>query len=146
LSCFFIYICSEIKTQNIMITNFDSHTQELNEYEEKTLQPIIIRGLSTKLGKSSAITNKKICEVLTEKGYELTDTRLRKIIHNIRAKDLVPLLIATSKGYYVSNDEKEIRDYIQSLSERINSISFIKQSIQRQWNNKPNPNQKNLSL
>ena len=103
-------------------------------------------GLSTKLGKSSAITNKKICEVLTEKGYKLTDTRLRKIIHNIRAKDLVPLLIATSQGYYVSNDEKEIRDYIQSLSERINSISFIKQSIQRQWNNKPNPNQKNLSL
>lgn len=129
-----------------MITNFDSHTQELNDYEEKTLQPIIIRGLSTKLGKSSAITNKRICEILTEKGYEITDTRLRKIIHNIRAKDLVPLLIATSKGYYVSNDEQEIRDYVQSLSERINSINFIKKSIQRQWNNKPNANQTNMPL
>lgn len=129
-----------------MITNFDSHTQELNDYEEKTLQPIIIRGLSTKLGKASAITNKKICEILTQKGYEITDTRLRKIIHNIRAKDLVPLLIATSKGYYVSNDEQEIRDYVQSLSERINSITFIKKSIQRQWNNKPNANQTNMPL
>lgn len=129
-----------------MITNFDSHTQELNEYEEKTLQPIVIRGLSTKLGKSSAITNKKICATLTEKGYEISDTRLRKIIHNIRANDLVPLLIATSKGYYVSSDEKEIRDYVQSLSERINSINFIKQSIQRQWRNKPNANQTNMPL
>jgi hypothetical protein len=129
-----------------MITNFDSHTQELNEYEEKILQPIVIQGLSTKIGKSKAITNKKICEVLTSKDYDITDTRLRKIIHNIRANDLLPLLIATSRGYYVSNNEEEIRDYIKSLSERINSINFIKQSIQRQFHNRPNENQTNLEL
>ena len=129
-----------------MITNFDSHTQELNKYELDVLQPIIIRGLSTKIGKSKAITNKRICALLKQKDYEITDTRLRKIIHNIRANDLLPLLIATSRGYYVSNNEEEIRDYIKSLSERINSITFIKQSIQRQFYNRPNDNQTNLEL
>ena len=47
-----------------MITNFQSETQELNEYELQTLVPVIVRGLQTKVGKENAITNKKMCEAL----------------------------------------------------------------------------------
>jgi predicted GTPase len=117
-----------------MITNFFAETHELNSYETDVLQPIIIKGLSKKIGKENSVTNQYICDVLKEKGYKLNNARLRKIIHNIRAKDLIPCLIATSKGYYVSDDPQEIQSYIKSLRERINSISFIEASMKRQLN------------
>ena len=119
-----------------MITNFENQTQELNEYELSTLLPIVVRGLMTKKGKENAITNKSICKALKEQGLKITDTRLRKIVHHIRANDIIPLLLATSKGYYISNDNQEIENYIQSLKERANSINFIKTCLQKQLSEK----------
>ena len=115
-----------------MITNFSEQTHELNKYELEVLQPIIVQGLKNKIGKDKAVTNKHICKALKSFGHKITDSRLRKIIHNIRANDLVPLLIATSKGYYVSNDTQEVQEYITSLQERANSILFIKNCLQKQ--------------
>jgi hypothetical protein len=119
-----------------MITNFENQTQELNEYELSTLLPIVVRGLMTKKGKENAITNKSICKALKEQGLKITDTRLRKIVHHIRANDIIPLLLATSKGYYISTDNQEIENYIQSLKERANSINFIKTCLQKQLSEK----------
>jgi hypothetical protein len=73
---------------------------------------------------------------MKQAGYKLTDARLRKIIHHIRIKNIIPLLIATSKGYYISNDENEIELYIKSLNERINSIQEIKDALMYQLANK----------
>ena len=61
----------------------------------------------------------------------------------------MPCLIATSIGYYVAANKKEVEEYIKSLEERINSISLAKYSIERQFNNKyikPSNNQINLGL
>ena len=115
-----------------MITNFERETHELTEYELNTLLPIIVKGLSTKIGKGNAITNKAICKAMDTIGYKLHEARLRKLIHHIRAQDLILYLIATSKGYYIATTTQEVQGYIQSLSERISSIEFIRQSIQRQ--------------
>jgi len=118
-----------------MITNFERETHELNGYELNKLLPIIVQGLSTKIGKEKAITNKAICKAMQSQGYKLNDARLRKVIHHIRAHDLIPYLIATSKGYYIATNGQEVEDYIKSLSERINSIQFVKQSLERQYAN-----------
>ena len=118
-----------------MITNFERETHELTEYELDILMPIILKGLSTKIGKHNAITNKAICKAMDTIGHKLHDARLRKLIHHIRAHDLILNLIATSKGYYIATTTQEVEDYIKSLSERINSIEFIRQSIQRQMKN-----------
>ena len=119
-----------------MITNFERETHELNGYELNKLLPIIVQGLSTKIGKEKAITNKSICKAMQSQGYKVHDARLRKVIHHIRAHDLIPYLIATSKGYYIATNGQEVEDYIKSLSERISSIQFVKQSMQRQYRNK----------
>ena len=112
-----------------MITNFERETHELNGYELNKLLPIIVQGLSTKIGKEKAITNKAICKALKEQGYKISDTRLRKVVHYIRIKNFVPLLIATSKGYYVATEKQEVETYIKSLSERINSINEVRNSL-----------------
>jgi len=119
-----------------MITNFERETHELTEYELDVLMPIILKGLSTKIGKHNAITNKAICKAMDTIGHKLHDARLRKLIHHIRAYDLILNLIATSKGYYIATTTKEVEDYIKSLSERINSIEFIRQSIKRQYDSR----------
>ena len=67
-----------------MITNFHSETQELNDYELTTLLPMIVRGLQKRIGKESAITNKKMCVAMKERGYDISDARLRKIIHHMK--------------------------------------------------------------
>jgi len=128
----FVPCCSNDDTLTEMITNFEPQTYELNEYEHNYLLPTIADGLSTKIGKEKAITNKAICKALKDKGYKISDTRLRKVVHYIRIKNFVPLLIATSKGYYVATEREEVETYIKSLSERINSISEVKNSLIKQ--------------
>lgn len=118
-----------------MITNFERETHELNDYELHTLLPIVVHGLSNKVGKDKAITNKDICKALKVGGCKITDTRLRKIVHHIRTHNLVPLLIATSKGYHVATNKDEVDTYILSLSERINSISSVKTALIKQLQN-----------
>ena len=51
----------------------------------------------------------------------MTGARLRKIVNYIRTNALQPLM-ATSKGYFVSNDVNVIMDQIQSLNQRAKSI------------------------
>lgn len=111
-----------------MIKGFETETEELTEYESTVLLPLIVKGLSVKIGQKNAVTNGKMRTKLQEKGYEVTDPRIRKIINYIRMNKLITNLLATSKGYYVSNDAKEIEDYKQSLISRANAILNIVKS------------------
>lgn len=86
-------------------------TQPLTEYEEKELVPVVARGLAAKRGRHNAVTNKYICEKLTDKGYKIDGIRLRKVVNYIRIKGIVKCLIATSNGYYVAENRKQIEDY-----------------------------------
>lgn len=115
-----------------MIDGFNRETQPLTDYEQGTLLPVIVQGLSTKLGKNRAITNKKICEAMTKAGYELDAARLRKIINYIRVNGLVTCLIATSKGYYITSDKEEMTQYLDSLVEREEAIAQVRRSLQFQ--------------
>ena len=116
-----------------MLNHFEDYTQELSK-EEKRILPIVVNGLKKCTGKHKAFTNKSITKAI-ENRYDIkvSDARLRKIIQYIRNNDLVPLLIASSKGYYVSNDKEEIRDYINSLNQRLNSIKSTAVSMKRQY-------------
>ena len=111
-----------------MITGFEKETHELNEYELTLVQPMI-NGLTTKIGKINAITNKKMMEAMKSRGDKVDAVRIRKLIHFIRVKKLVPNLVSSNKGYWIATTEDEVLDYVQSLQERINSIEEIKNSF-----------------
>jgi len=112
-----------------MIKNFEEITKELSWYESAVLLPLFIRGLKNKIGKENAVTSTEIVRNLKSKGYKLNGVRVRKLIHHIRVNHLIPRLIATSKGYYVSNDKEEIEAFILSLEQRISSIKEIKNAL-----------------
>lgn len=115
-----------------MIQNFIKETSELTKYEAEVLLPIIALCLQHHIGKDKAVTNRQICERMKKKGYELTETRVRKIVNRIRTNNLVECLIATSKGYYVTHNKKELENYIKSLKGREEAIRMVREALEQQ--------------
>ena len=112
-----------------MIQGFEIETQPLTEYEQNTLVPIVARGLLHKVGRKNAVTSKHICECLTAKGYKIDGIRLRKVVNHIRIRGIVKCLIATSNGYYVAQNRKEVEDYTASLKGREESIHAVRAAL-----------------
>lgn len=121
-----------------MITNFEHLTGKLTDVERDHWLPLIIRGLSLKVGKHTAISNKEMRKKLNQNHLTgdikpISDVRLRKIINFIRINGLIPCLLSNSNGYYVSNDYMEIESYMASLEERAQSIMAVKHSLFKQY-------------
>jgi len=118
-----------------MITNFEEITKELTDYELNTVVPAVILGLKNKIGKENAISNHKMIIGLKDKlNIKISQPRVRKIIQYIRITGKIERLMATSKGYYICNIEDELRDYIESLMQRANSIERIANQLEFQTN------------
>ena len=115
-----------------MIQNFIKETSELTKYEAEVLLPIIAMCLQHHIGKDKAVTNRQICERMKKKGYDLTETRVRKIVNRIRTNNLVECLIATSRGYYVTHNKQELEDYIKSLKGREEAIRLVREALEQQ--------------
>ena len=114
-----------------MIKGFEDETAPLSDYEQ-SLVPLFIQGFASKVGKKHAITNKEICKKMKSVGHDINDTRVRKIINYIRNNNLVSVLLASSKGYWVSKDKKEIKDWIDSMEGRISSMAVVKNAVKQQ--------------
>lgn len=112
-----------------MLPGWENYTADLTKIELSAL-PQIIRGLSARVDEKNAVTNKKIVEGMKTRGIVLTDARIRKIINHIRIYDLVPGLVASSKGYYVTKEIKDIDRYIESLKGRENAIRHVRESME----------------
>lgn len=113
-----------------MITGFGEITCELTEYEKTNLLPKIVEILNRAIGKSHAVTNNQIISALQNEGFKTTSPRIRKIIHEIRVNNIVKGILATSKGYFISNNRGEIATYISSLYERESSIRDVSRSLE----------------
>jgi rRNA-processing protein FCF1 len=111
-----------------MINGFEEETHELTEKELKLVQPIV-NGLKTKIGEINAISGGKIIVAMRSSGYKIDASRLRKIIHHIRVKRLIEKLVSTNKGYYIATTDEELKKYVESLNQRINSIVEVRQSF-----------------
>ncbi len=108
-----------------MITNFENITEGLS-YEEMTIiLPKVIELVKWRRGKENAVSNRKLVNLLTAMGHNVSESRIRKMINQIRLNGLVRNLLASSKGYYVTNDPNEIKNYVQSLRERASAINAI---------------------
>jgi exonuclease I len=105
-----------------MIPSFEEHTHELTKYELEVLLPLMVIGLKTKIGQDRVITNPEICRALKSQGYEVSEPRIRKLIFYIRKNNLVPKLIASSKGYWVATTKQEVATWIESLESRISAL------------------------
>ena len=114
-----------------MIRKFNRITDTLSRFENEYVLPKIVSILENCLGESQAVTNRRIIEMYGVSGKE-SEARVRKVIYFIRNQGVIPCLIASSKGYYIATDAKDITDYEDSLRGRINAIRCISRSIHSQ--------------
>ena len=111
------------------ILNFEEYTHDLSDYE-LSLVPKFVNSFQTKVGKDHACTAKKIEEKMTAAGHKVSGPRIRKIVNYIRNMGLVEGLVATSSGYYISNDHQEISNYIESLEGREGAIRVVREGME----------------
>ena len=112
-----------------MLTGFEKITEDLNQFEEQEVLPLIVAGLRSKIGKSKAITGTEICNKMNLsgrlRGYKLNPIKLRKIISRIRVKGIISALCSSSKGYFVADTLKELETCLKSLSERLRQQQMV---------------------
>ena len=115
------------------VLNFEEITHELNYEEEFKIVPIIVNRFKSNQGKEKIVTNKKMIEgIQKDCGFKTTEPRIRKMIQYIRDKNLLNDLeiLATSKGYYSTDDNDEILKWIKSMNNRINAMIETKDSVE----------------
>lgn len=113
-----------------MIKGFDKETAPLTN-DELVLAKIVSQGLATKTKRNPA-SSKYICETLNMKypDINLTDIRLRKIVNFLRCTSM-PNICADNRGYYCTDDIKELQDYALSLGQRIGAQEKVYQQLVR---------------
>lgn len=104
---------------------FENTTYDLTKEEREIIIPILVRGLSLKLGKGKAITNKHIIFKLKDFEIKTSAPRIRKMIHYIRIKHLVSRLCACQKGYYIATNTTDMINYRESLTSRLTAIQSL---------------------
>lgn len=115
-----------------MIYGFEKQTAPLTPEEHKIV-PKVVGILKKCVGEEHAKTNKDIRFLINYKKKENVDSmRMRKIINHIRRTDKLPLLVATSKGYHISNDVAQVELYLFSLSQRMAAINAMSRAVKVQ--------------
>ena len=114
------------------LLRFEPETTKLTEYELK-LVPILTNMLINTNSKENAITNKHLVNKLNQLGFStVSPERVRKIINHIRIYGLLDCLVASNKGYYISNKKAEIAEYIDSLKGREEAIHEVRLALESQ--------------
>lgn len=116
-----------------MIEGFEHETSPLNA-EELLLVKDFVNSLQKRVGGKRAIKAAEITRIYKGLGKTVGGARVRKIINHIRTHDLLPRLVATSKGYYVEPDDEKLKDYIKSLRQRAEAIDQVRKAMIRQLN------------
>ena len=127
-----------------MIKNFEEFTIDLTPTEHRLI-PMMVDRFTNKRGIKTVVTAETMISKIYESfGVKLKDTRVRKIIQYIRVNNLVPGLIATSKGYYTAETTAEINDWIESLKAREFAIRQIREVAENHVHLMENKNQQTI--
>lgn len=119
-----------------MIETFEDITAPLSEDELRVL-PFIVAGLERRTS-SNPVTSKEIVEAINrnlekyqvDKRFKMNGARLRKMVNYLRVKSVL-CVIATSEGYFTTDDPVIIEKNIRSLEERAGAIVAAAEGLKR---------------
>ena len=117
-----------------MITYFEEFTADLTD-EEITIVPLVVAALSNATQnnpfKAPLIVAKVQARIASNRMMvSFNERKLRKCVNYIRVAGIVPL-IATSNGYFVTDDADIIRKQIHSLDQRARSIQMCANGLMK---------------
>ena len=115
-----------------MKSKLRKNTYSLTDYDLNVLLPLLIKGLETKKGKANAVTANQIVCGLQRNELKITKKHVFRLIGYIRINDLVVGLMASSVGYYITNNEQELIKYEKRLMSREANLRKMRMSVKRQ--------------
>lgn len=125
-----------------MVTNFEQYTADVSD-KELWIVELIAKRIRHNVGRKAQVTNAKIRKALSldlkdgngnviRKGVKISEPKLRKYIQYIRQNNLVPMLCATQRGYYIAQTVQEFVEYIDTFEERINGMKYTLDAMRQQ--------------
>lgn len=79
------------------------------------------------------ITNAEIINYIeNETGIILHESAIRIIINDLRNNDVVMLLLADTKGFFIGQTEQDVKIWISTHAKKIQSMQLTLRSIKRQ--------------
>lgn len=115
-----------------MKSKLKKSTYSLTDYDLNVLLPLLIKGLEQKKEKTNAVTANQIVWGLQRNGLKITKRHVFRLIGYIRMNDLVVGLMASSVGYYITNNEQELIKYEKRLMSREANLRSMRMSMKRQ--------------
>ena len=106
-----------------MLNGFDKETAPLTDAEVAAMRILKPRLLQA-VGKDNAVYNDEL-----QRLTGLSPARIRKCINVLRTSGEIKCLLASSKGYYISDSEQEMKDYEESLLGRELAIRQVREAI-----------------
>ena len=114
-----------------MLKNFEKITVELTPLELEYVE-FLGQWFMANQGKKNTVKNGDIANLINRMfSKHITEPRVRKVVQFLRTNGL-PNIIATSNGYFYSEDTKEIEAWIISLKQREAAIRDIREKAERQ--------------
>jgi hypothetical protein len=104
------------------IVGFEIETAKLTK-DELAMAEVMIPAFKRHVGKEHAIPGSLIVKTMKEKGYKITDVRLRKIVHYLTETGKTPPIAANSQGYYIPKNEAEEYEHCLSIVQRMASMA-----------------------
>lgn len=101
--------------------------------EKETLIPLLVGLLKHRSGKQSVFSNTKLRQTLSDFGYDVADSDIRRFVFYIRNNDVLELLIANQSGYYLANDTTDVKEWMARQEGKIVAMKQTLASIKRQY-------------
>lgn len=106
---------------------------------EKTInyETIVHRYVYNRATAGEKVTNADIIKhVQDETGITICDSQIRSMVNQLRNDDVILLLLADTKGFFIAQSEKEVKTWIDTHEKKIESMKKTLRSIKRQLKTK----------
>jgi hypothetical protein len=98
---------------------------------------LISKYVYEKAQRGEKITNADIIiHIENEIGVVVSDSQIRNTINELRNNDVILLLLADTKGFFIGRSEKEVKAWIETHEKKIESMEMTLRSIKRQLKTK----------
>ena len=103
--------------------------REISGTEISIYVPAVLNFLHTCKGKDNAMTNGQIRYELDKLGLSSDAVRVRRVIRYIRQNQMIKGLLASNRGYYISDDPSEMQRYIDLLNKMEAAFRTLKEMV-----------------
>ena len=106
---------------------------ELEPKDERFIN-LIVMGLKNKINTDRAIGARAICAKMKKAGYDITQSKLKQVMHVIRVRGWIKCLVHGPKGYYITASMKDGQRFTGDMRREIRLLQAEEKALTEQFN------------